>query len=122
MHNRGKGQGKKFCIVRCTPLHSLTLSFFPLMQASEEEAHYLEEFAQRLNQLQLHVRGQASDIVVGLDSGRRPLVADGLNHIGVKRPLEQEGGVWDFGCFFLEALDEHVPDDFALLFRVIHSM
>jgi len=45
-----------------------------------ERAHFvLEQFAQRLDQLHLHVRGQAADIVMRLDGADGPPVAETLS-------------------------------------------
>ena len=55
----------------------------------------LEQGPQRLDQLHLHVLGQAADVVVGLDRRRRAAVAAGLDHVGVERALDQEAGVLD---------------------------
>ena len=80
----------------------------------------LEQCAQRLDQLELQVVGQATDVVVGLDV-RRPLTAAGLHHVGVQRPLGQEldrlVGV-DLTGGHLERPDELPADDLALGLRV----
>ena len=49
----------------------------------------LEEGAQRLDQLELEVLGQAADVVVGLDVGGARSPA-GLDHVGVERALDEE--------------------------------
>ena len=44
----------------------------------------LEQFAQRFDQFQFHVGGQAADIVVALDGDRRPAGGrDTFDHIGI---------------------------------------
>ena len=49
----------------------------------------LEQGAQRLDQRELQVVGQAADVVVRLDVGRA-LAAAGLDHVGVERALDEE--------------------------------
>ncbi len=51
----------------------------------------LEQPAQRLAQLEVHVLGQAADVVVRLDLGRR--LRARLDHVGVERALDEEAGV-----------------------------
>ena len=48
----------------------------------------LEQRAQRLDELELEVVGQAADVVVGLDR-RRAGAAAGLDHVGVERALDE---------------------------------
>ena len=55
-----------------------------------DRAHLvLEEGAQRLDQLELEVLGQAADVVVGLDVGGARAAA-GLDDVGVEGALHQE--------------------------------
>ena len=49
----------------------------------------LEQRAQRLDELELEVVGQAADVVVGLDVGGAGAAA-GLDHVGVERALHEE--------------------------------
>src|SRR5215469_9387486 len=49
----------------------------------------LEKIAQRLDQLQLHILGQAANIVVTLDSVRRTMNTARLDNIGIERSLHQ---------------------------------
>ena len=49
----------------------------------------LEQRAQRLDQLELEVVGQAADVVVGLDVGGAGAAA-GLDDVGVERALDEE--------------------------------
>ena len=85
----------------------------------------LEQGAQRLDQLELEVVGQAADVVVGLDVGRA-LAAAGLDHVGVERALHQEGDLLalrggsaqDVALGGLEDPDELATDDLALLLGV----
>ena len=84
----------------------------------------LEQFAQRLDELQLHALGQAADIVMRLDRHRRAAAeGDALDHIGIKRALRQEtparrglGG--DLLGLRLEGRDEQPADGLALFLRV----
>src|SRR5579883_651003 len=72
----------------------------------------LEEFAQRLNELQIHALGQAADIVMRLDGDGGPAACrHALDHIGVERALGQELGLpAPIGCdllrLTLKELDE----------------
>ena len=87
----------------------------------------LEQRAQRLDQLELEVVGQAADVVVGLDvrGARSPA---GLDDVGVERALHEEGDLVavvagtaspeDLGLGGLEDPDELAADDLALLLRV----
>ena len=82
----------------------------------------LEEVAQRLDQLEAELGGQAADVVVQLDVGGlagRPVA--GLDHVRVERALGEEPGVRDLAGLGLEHLDELVADDLALLLRVGHA-
>ena len=87
----------------------------------------LEQGAQRLDQLELEVVGQAADVVVGLDVGGARSPA-GLHHVGVERALHQErdlhpgrGGVAEHvGLGGLEDPDELAADHLALLLGVAH--
>ena len=55
-----------------------------------DQAHLvLEQRAQRLDQLELEVVGQAADVVVGLDVGGARAAA-GLDDVGVERALHEE--------------------------------
>ena len=52
----------------------------------------LEQLAQGLDQGQAHALGQAADVVVAFDGGRRTLERHRLDHIRVQRALGQEVG------------------------------
>ena len=79
----------------------------------------LEQFAQRLDQLHVHPRGQAADIVVALDRDRWPAgEGHAFDHIGVERALREEIRAADFLRFFLKHVDEFAADEFALCFGV----
>ena len=87
----------------------------------------LEQGAQRLDQLELEVVGQAADVVVGLDVGGAGAAA-GLDDVGVERALHQERDLVavgaadrvgeDLGLGGLEDPDELPADDLALLLGV----
>src|SRR6185437_5919773 len=88
-----------------------------------ELAHLvLEQFAQRLDQFQLHPRRQAADIVMRLDGDARPAgETHRLNDVGIERALRQEIGPAEFFRFLVEHVDEGSADDLALLFGVFDS-
>ena len=86
----------------------------------------LEQRAQRLDQLELEVVGQAADVVVGLDVGGAGAAA-GLDDVGVERALHEEADLLaaasarvadDLGLGGLEDPDELAADDLALLLGV----
>ena len=54
-----------------------------------DRAHLvLEQQAQRLDELEVHLLGQPADVVVRLD--RRGIGRAGLDDVGVERPLDEE--------------------------------
>jgi hypothetical protein len=63
-------------------------------QGHAQLAHFvLEQLAQRLQQLQAQLLGQAAHVVVALDGdGLLALGAARLDHVGVDGALGQEGG------------------------------
>ena len=79
----------------------------------------LEQIAQWLDELESHVVGQASHVVVALDPRR--IAGPGFDHVGVQRPLDEIGGVLHVGCDLLEHPDEGFADDLPLLLRVGHT-
>jgi hypothetical protein len=64
-------------------------------EGDAEFAHFvLEQFAQRFEQLEIELLGQAADVVVALDGVRLlGLRAGGFDHVGVDRALRQPPGV-----------------------------
>jgi hypothetical protein len=88
-------------------------------EGNAEPAHLvLEQFAQRLDQAELHVFRQAADIVVALDHMRLAGLAAGrLDHVRVDRALRQPLRVGELLRLLVEDLDEQVADDLALGFR-----
>jgi len=86
----------------------------------------LEEVAQWLDELELHVRGQAADVVVALDGLRRTFDAGGLDDVGVERALDEPGDLFalmfgrveDLLGFVIEDADELVADSLALLLGI----
>ena len=91
-----------------------------------DQAHLvLEQRAQRLDQLELQVVGQAADVVVRLDVGGAGPAA-GLDDVGVERALHEERdlvallgrGAEHLGLGGLEDPDELAADDLALLLGV----
>uniref|UniRef100_A0A0N4ZGT3 NAD-specific glutamate dehydrogenase n=1 Tax=Parastrongyloides trichosuri TaxID=131310 RepID=A0A0N4ZGT3_PARTI len=89
-------------------------------QFPAQYAHFvLEQFAQGLDQLQLHEVRQAADVVVALDDVRGAAGrGHALDHVGVEGALGQEGGAFDLGGLAVEHLDEDAADGLALGFRV----
>ena len=74
----------------------------------------LEEQPQRLDEIHLHVVGQAADVVVRLDLRRDAVVATGLDHVRVERALDEEADVAELAGLLLEDADELLPHDLAL--------
>ena len=89
-------------------------------QLRAEASHFvLEQFAQRLDQFQAHMRRQAAHVVVGLDDMRLAgLGAGGLDDIRVDGALRQEADILELVRFLFEHLDEQAADDLALGLRV----
>src|SRR5574337_1176486 len=86
----------------------------------------LEQFAQRLDQLQLHVRRQTADVVMALDDVSLAGFAAGrFDHVRIDRALRQPlhpapGGNQLFR-FLVENFHEQAADDLALGFRIGHA-
>ena len=80
----------------------------------------LEEFAQRLDQLELEVVRQAADVVVALDGGRGAADwGDGFDDVGVECALgEKFNLVTQAACLFGEDIDKGSTDHLALFFRI----
>ena len=79
----------------------------------------LEETAQRLDHLERHDLGQPADVVVRLDAcARLRLTRARLDHVGVDRALHEQVDAADAPRLLLEAADELLPDDGALLLRI----
>src|SRR5450631_3093024 len=93
---------------------------FRQAEFAAEHAHLvLEQFAQRLDQLHVHARGQAADIVVRLDryrwaAGERYA----FDHVGIERALRQKIRAADFFGLRVEHVDEQTADGFSLLFGI----
>jgi len=72
-----------------------------------EGAHLvLEQLAQGLDELQLHLFGQAAHVVVRLDGGRRAFVRDGFDDVRVQGSLHQVVGAAQLVRFLIEHGDE----------------
>jgi len=96
--------------------------------AEMDNTHTFEELAEGLDQLESHVLEQAADVVVRLDRRARALEADALDHVRVERALEEpldlalvRLGRLQLDGLLLEHVDERVPDDLALLLRVLDA-
>src|SRR6266511_873479 len=86
-------------------------------QLGADPAHLvLEQQAQWLDQLEIHVVGEAADVVVALD-GRGPRAAR-LDHVRVEGALDQVASVAVVPGHLLEYPDELVADRLALALRV----
>ena len=92
-------------------------------QRRADRARFIfEEKAQRLDQFELHIFGQAAHVVMRLDLRRllafRPARFD---HVGIQRALRQKARRFavdlDRVRFALEQADELLADDLALLLR-----
>ncbi len=89
----------------------------------------LEQSAQRFDELELDVLGQAADVVVALDGdGFFALGAARLDHVGVDGALGQEGGAlvagiggFQLGRLGLEHVHEQAANDLALLLGFAHA-
>jgi hypothetical protein len=87
----------------------------------------LEELTKGLDNLELHVGGETSNVVVGLDGGGGSLEGKRLNHVGVKSSLEKEvdvstGLLHDTVGLTLEDLNEEVSNDLTLLLRLLNTL
>ena len=76
----------------------------------------LEQAAQRLDQLEVHVVGQAADVVVRLDLGR--VLGARLDDVGVERALHEERASSMPPRRLLEHADEQLADGLALLLGI----
>ncbi|MDT4821147.1 hypothetical protein FQZ97_543100 [compost metagenome] len=82
----------------------------------------LEQFTQRLQQLQVERVGQAAHVVVRLDGGGLAgLGACGFDDVGVNGALGQPLGALLLAGLVLEHFDEFTADDLALGFRIGHA-
>ncbi len=85
-------------------------------QFQADLAHFvLEQFAQGLDQLELHVFRQAAYIVVALDHvGLAGLAGGGFDHVRVDGALGQPVGVFQLAGLVVEDIDKGVADNLAL--------
>ena len=100
-------------------------NFFGQAQLAADLADFvLEQIAQRLDQPEGHVRGQAADVVMRLDDRGRAFHGDGFDHVRIERSLHQKfhgqarGICQQLALLLHEHGNEFVADDFALLFGV----
>ena len=77
----------------------------------------LEQVAQRLDQLEVHVVGEAADVVVALDR-RAACLRARLDHVRIQRALHEEARVVEAARGFLEHADEQLADRLALLLGI----
>ena len=76
----------------------------------------LEEFAQRLDQFEMHSLRQPPDVVMRLDRLRRSLDRHRLDDVRIHSPLNQKIDGPHLLCFFFKDLDEFPANDLALAF------
>src|SRR5260370_20858105 len=85
-----------------------------------------KQHAQRLNQLQRHLFGQATHVVVRLDArcSSRRIMTGTLDHIGIECSLCQENNraplLFQPGSLLLKDANKLLADDLSLLFRINH--
>src|SRR5689334_16023530 len=97
-------------------------NLFRNSQLSSNQSHFiLEQLAQRLDQLQVHLLRQAAHIVMTLDDRRWTTHRDRLDHVRIQRALDQVADIAQTFRFLLEHVDENFPDPFPLLFRISHA-
>ena len=88
-------------------------------QGATHAAHLvLEQGAQRLHDLQVHLLGQAAHVVVRLDLAARPVDAHALDDIRIDGALGQPTSALDFLCLCVEHVDEGRTDSLAFGLRV----
>ena len=80
----------------------------------------LEEEAKGFDKTELHTLGKPTDIVVALDDRTRN--AEGLDDVGINRPLTKPLNVLELVSFFVENLDEATTDDLTLLFGISDTL
>src|SRR5690349_7981243 len=97
---------------------------FRQAELATERAHLvLEQFAQRLDQFQMHALRKPADIVMRLDCDRWPTgERHAFDHVGIRRALRQKLRAADFLGFGLEHIDEQFADGLALLLGVFDAM
>ncbi len=80
-------------------------------QLDAELAHFvLEQLAQRLDELQIHLFGEPTHIVVGLDHVRLArATARGFNHVRIDRALREKLHAAEFLRLFVEDFDKQPP-------------
>ena len=89
------------------------------IQVFADDTHFVfEQFAQRLNQFQIHLFRQTADIVMRFYCHRRSAQRDGFDNVRVKRALHEIFDIADLLRFGVEHLDEFAPDCLAFLFRL----
>src|SRR5215467_4562513 len=92
-------------------------------QFRSQHAYFvLEQFPQRLNQLEMHASRQPSDIMMRLYCGGWALEADTLDDVGIERALDQILDPPQLFGFCLEILDKQAPDDLSFAFGIGHIL
>ena len=77
-----------------------------------------EEFTQGLDKLQGHHVRKPPHVMVAFDRRGRSFERHALNHIGIKGPLRQEGNPFNLFRLVDEHVDEGLPDNLTLFFRI----
>src|ERR1700722_7989065 len=89
-------------------------------QLHADATHFvLEQFAQRLEQFQMHAFGQSAHIVMRLDHMRLAgFASGGFDYVGIDRALRQPADAVELRGLFFKYLDEHSAYRLALGFRI----
>ena len=98
--------------------------FFRNSQLSSNQTHFVfEQLTQRLDQLEIHLLRQSTNVVVTLDHSRWATHGNRLDDVWVERSLHQVTNITaQTLCFFLKHIDEYFTDAFALLFRIGNAL
>src|SRR5699024_7711180 len=96
--------------------------FFGQAELATKLAHFIfEEFAQRLDEFEMHIFGQAPDVVVRFDSDFFAADFHAFYDIWVERTLGQEARVGDAAGNVFENADKLFADDLPLAFGLFHA-
>src|SRR5436309_711072 len=79
-------------------------------------------YGRRAQSAVMAVGRQAARVLTSLDRGRRALVRDRLDHVGIERPLREPRDPAELLRFVLEDGDEFSADSLALDLRVGHAL
>jgi hypothetical protein len=94
-------------------------NLFRHSQFSADQANLiLKQLAQRLDQFQVHLLGQATNIVMALDHSRWTTHRNRFDHVRIERSLDQVTYVAEAARLFLKHVDEYFTDALPLLLGV----